>query len=149
MLWQRETQQTTKICWCGNGSATRSRNACLPAPQGPIRLWGCPHSAGARLARTQGTFPPSPLLLLRSFLFASPAAPLCSVREVGAAKPPIPAPDGSLPSPRTTGHRRGTNGFRCSVGEGGSSVQEWNNQFQSPSKDLICLWHINSKCLFN
>lgn len=41
------------------------------------------------------------------------------------------------------------NGSHNSLGGGGSGVQEWNNQFQSSSKDLICLWHINSKCLFN
>lgn len=40
-MWQSETQQTTKICWCGNCSATRSRNAWLPALQSPIQLWGC------------------------------------------------------------------------------------------------------------
>lgn len=106
MLWQRETQQTTKICWCGNCSATRSRNACLPAPQGLIRPWGCLRSARACLAHTRGTFSPSPLLFLCSFLFSSLAVPLCSVRKVEAAKLPVPARDGSLPSPTPPGNKQ-------------------------------------------
>lgn len=63
VLWQRETQQTTKICWCGKCSATRSHNACLPAPRGLSRLWGC---------LTHRAFPHSlPFFLFALSLFSS------------------------------------------------------------------------------
>lgn len=83
MLWQRETQQTTKICWCGNCSATRSHNACLPAPQGLSRLWGClrspcltrralPHSLPFFLFALS-PFPPLPLLSAALSMWKQPS----------------------------------------------------------------------------
>lgn len=86
-----------------------------------------------------------------SFFFAPSSSPpsLFLSAALGRWKQPCPRGTAHCLSPRTAGHRRGMNGFRGSVGGGGPGVQEWNNQFQSPSKDLICLWHINSKRLFN
>lgn len=83
----------------GAGTAQQpgATNACLPAPRGPSRLWGCLRPAGACLPHTQGTSPLSPIPSLCSFPFSSLGVPLCSVKEVEAAKLPVPTRDSSLP----------------------------------------------------